>query len=222
MKYALEPRTENHAIRVIAVIAIAIILVAGIAVGIYGLFFADNNQTRGLESNPEPIPTAQTQTPQTQSSPTDPEQFAHWVTKELFTWDTTAVNRDDVVTTLMSTADPSGEGEASGLAADLDNYLPEQSTWVKLRGYSTKQSIQIESITVPETWDESLHQATSEQILPGTYAYTVTGVRHREGVWNEEPTTFQALVSFTMFITCAPSFPECHLMRLSMPDQPMK
>jgi hypothetical protein len=140
----------------------------------------------------------------------------------LLDWDTATMDPADVTAKLMAAADPSGEGEGAGLASDVANYLPDQATWAKLRGYATRQWIEIESVTVPETWGEAVAGAAPGQILPGTTAHTITGARHREGVWEGQPTSYEGRVAFTVFTTCAPSFPECRLMRLSLPDQPLR
>jgi hypothetical protein len=140
----------------------------------------------------------------------------------LFDWDTATMSPSDVAGKLMAVADPAGEGEAAGLASDIGNYLPDAQTWVKLRGCATRQWLDIETAAVPESWGKAVADAAPGQILPGTAAYTVTGTRRREGVWEKEPAAYQDEVSFTVFVACAPSFPECHLLRLSRPDEPLR
>jgi len=58
-------------------------------------------------------------------------------------------------------------------------------------------------------------------LLPGTTAFTITGVRHRSGVWEGTPVTSEHDVAFTVFVVCAPSYPACHLLRLSRLDEPL-
>ncbi len=105
---------------------------------------------------------------------------------------------------------------------DIGNYLPDPATWAKLRTYATRQWLDIETVTVPEAWAAALEQAAPGQILPDTIAYTITGIRHRDGTWNDQPVTYTAPASFTAFVVCAPSYPECHLLRLSLPDEPLE
>jgi hypothetical protein len=192
-------------------------------VGAYGLFFV-----------PEPEPDTPSATPQPKSAPptanaspaetllTDSEAFARWTAAALFDWDTATMSPSDVTDKLMAVADPTGEGEGAGLASDIGNYLPDAQTWVKLRGYATRQWIEIDGVAVPEAWSQAVADAAPGQILPGTTAHTITGTRRREGVWQEQPTSYSGEVAFTVFVTCAPSFDECRLLRLSRPDNPLR
>jgi len=52
-------------------------------------------------------------------------------------------------------------------------------------------------------------------------ADTITGVRHRLGVWDGNPVSSAHRVEFTAFILCRPSYVTCHLLRLSMLDHPL-
>ncbi len=139
----------------------------------------------------------------------------------LFDWDTATMNPSDVTDKLMALADPTGQ-ESAGLASDIANYLPDQTTWTNLRSKTTTQHLEIDTVTVPGSWADALGQAKPGQMLPGTLAYTVTGTRHRDGAWGDQPVVYTAPITFTMFIACTPTFPECHLLRLSLPDQPLK
>ena len=67
-----------------------------------------------------------------------------------------------------------------------------------------------------------MEQANPGQIAPGTTALTIEGTRHRAGVWNGQPVTSEHPVAFTMFMVCAPSYPTCHLLRLSQLDNPLR
>ena len=40
-------------------------------------------------------------------------------------------------------------------------------------------------------------------------------------MWEGEPVASEHDVAFTVFIVCGPSYPECHLLRLSMLDKPL-
>lgn len=55
----------------------------------------------------------------------------------------------------------------------------------------------------------------------GTTAYTITGTRHRAGVWDGRRVTTTGRVSFTVFETCQPTYPTCRLLRLSQLDNPL-
>jgi hypothetical protein len=150
----------------------------------------------------------------------DPEAFATRVAHLLFDWDTLATSPAAIKETLIGLADPTGD-ETAGLASDLGNYLPDATTWAKLRRHGTRQSLDIGSVAEPASWQTAQADAQPGAILPGTAAYTIAGARHREGVWQDQPTSSDHDVSFTVFVTCAPSFPECHLMRLSQLDNPL-
>lgn len=155
-------------------------------------------------------------------SPTaDPETFARRVAGALFDWDTAHVaSRRAYVDRLVEFADPSGES-TPGLVADIAGYLPTEEAWQQLRGYSTRQRIEINDLSVPTLWAQALQQAGHDGLAPGTAAYTVTGVRHRAGIWESEPVSSSHDVAFTTFIVCGPTYPECHLLRLSRLDEPL-
>ena len=44
----------------------------------------------------------------------------------------------------------------------------------------------------------------------------------RTGVWNGQPVTSEHPVAFTVFVVCAPTYPTCHLLRLSQLDNPLR
>lgn len=151
----------------------------------------------------------------------DPEAFSRSVAEALFAWDTaTIVGRTQHVDRLVAVADPTGES-TPGLVADLDNYLPNQAAWTQLAGYETRQWLTVDSVRTPTQWAVAEAQA-GDELLPGTAAYTVHGTRHRAGVWEDSPVSSQHDVAFTLFIVCGPSYPECHLLRLSMIDKPLE
>jgi hypothetical protein len=158
----------------------------------------------------------------TELAPTDDsEAFTRQVAEALFAWNTTTlISRADHVDQLIGIADPTGES-TPGLASDLDNYLPTSAAWIELAQYETKQWLTVESVTTPTLWAEAEQQAGADGLMPGTTAFTIRGVRHRSGVWEGEPVTSAHDVTFTVFIVCAPSFPRCHLLRLSMLDNPL-
>lgn len=150
----------------------------------------------------------------------DAETFARQVAEALFNWDTaTLISRTDHVEQLVPVADPTGES-TPGLVSDLDNYLPTQDAWVELAQYETRQWLSIDSVATPSKWAEAEAQA-GDELLPGTKAFTIHGTRHRSGLWEGEPVASGHEVGFTVFIVCGPSYPECHLLRLSMLDKPL-
>lgn len=150
----------------------------------------------------------------------DPEAFARLVADALFEWNTaTLIGRADHVEQLVAVGDPTGESSA-GLVSDLDNYVPAQEAWVELAQYATAQWLSIESVVTPTLWAEAETQA-GDVLLPGTTAFTIQGTRHRSGLLDNEPVTSDHDVAFTVFIVCAPSYDECHLLRLSMLDKPL-
>jgi hypothetical protein len=151
----------------------------------------------------------------------DPEDFARLVATMIFEWDTGGEHRvEEYVARLVDVADPTGE-ETPGLVADLKSYLPNANAWADLRQYSTRQWLQIDSVTVPTLWPQAVAQAPEGALLPGSAAYTVTGVRHRSGVWHGDPVTSHHDVAFTIFMVCGPSYDACHLLRLSRLDEPL-
>lgn len=150
----------------------------------------------------------------------DPQVFARRVAASLFTWSTaTTWTRAKHVEQLVAVADPTGES-TPGLVADIQNYVPSQSAWKELARYETRQSLSIVSVTTPRKWGKAVEQA-GDELLPGTSALTVTGVRHRAGTWDGTPVASMHDVTFTVFVVCQPSFRKCQLLRLSMPDKPL-
>jgi hypothetical protein len=150
----------------------------------------------------------------------DPQAFARLVARALFTWDTSSmVGRGDHVERLLAVADPTG-ASTPGLLSDLDNYLPTHDAWVDLARYQTRQWLSIDSVATPSLWSHAEAQAGSA-LLPGTEAFTIHGDRHRFGVWEGTPVTTAHEVAFTVFVVCGPSYPTCHLLRLSMLDKPL-
>ncbi len=212
------PTTDRRPRARIILVAVGVLLIAATAVGVYGLVLAPRPADQPAN---QPAPTTPTASPSDNPAQvTEAERFARRVAAILYDWDTANQNPADVTEDLMTLADPTGQ-EVNGLVADIANHLPDTQTWATLRGYQTRQRLDIATVAVPDTWDQTVTDA-QDQLLPGTVAYTVTGTRVRDGVWNGQPTTYSGPVSFTVFVTCAPSFPECHLMRLSLPDQPLR
>lgn len=151
----------------------------------------------------------------------DPTRFARQVAVAVFGWDTrTSTGPVELTEPFMAIADPTGESTA-GLASDLTGYLPTVEAWTRLRQYKTRQWLTIASIAIPTRWATAVEQA-GDDLLPGTGAFTVRGVRNRAGVWDGEPVTSEHEVAFTVFVVCGPSYPACHLLRLSRLDDPLQ
>jgi len=151
----------------------------------------------------------------------DPESFARLVAHAIFDWDTAVVvPLSDYANRLVTVADPTGES-SPGLVADVAGYLPTATSWSQLRTYATRQWLAINTAEVPSLWSQAEVEAGPDGFLPGTTAFTITGVRHRAGVWEGNPVTSEHDVAFTVFIVCSPSYPECHLLRLSRLDEPL-
>jgi hypothetical protein len=151
----------------------------------------------------------------------DPAEFAEVVAHAVFDWDTTALApRTAYLERIATIADPTGE-ETPGLISDVDAYLPPETTWIDLREYETRQWIEIGSVEVPTKWAIALQQG-SATLAPGTTAYTITGIRHRDGIWDDKPVASRHDVTFTVFIICAPTYDSCRLLRLSLLDEPLE
>jgi hypothetical protein len=210
---------------VLAIIAL-VVMVALVGVGIWGLANKPQPSTTPPPSaQPGPTASVPTQpkparTPMLASS--DPEVFTRQVAEALFTWDTTTGPTPDItIQQILAWGDPMGE-ESAGLATDLATYLPDEGTWRTLTTYAARQRLEIHDATVPATWRTAIAQAPTGTVLPGTTAVTVTATRHRDGTWNGKPETTSAPVAFTAFIVCGPAYPECHLLRLSQVDNPLR
>lgn len=214
--------------RLIATAVVAILLLS--VVGTYLALTTHHSEHAGASR-----PRASRRTPQTAAgvarathtlrpiaATADPDAFTVAVAHALFEWDTTSpIPLSDYTGRLVAVADPSGE-ESPGLVADLANYLPSPAAWAELRRYYTRQWIDIDSVGVPTLWPRAVAEAGPDGLPPGTTAYTVEGVRHRDGIWEDQPVSTKHDVAFTVFIVCRPSYPTCHLLRLSLLDDPLE
>ena len=175
---------------------------------------AGHAETLGSDDYTQPVELSQV------ASTADPRTFAESVARSLFDWDTTApFPLSDYAGRLLAVADPTGQ-ESPGLVADIAGYLPTDEAWAFLKPYYTRQWLEISTVEVPDLWEQALAEA-GQALAPGTMAYTIRGTRHRSGVWEGAPVTSQHEVAFTVFIVCEPSYPTCHLLRLSRLDEPL-
>lgn len=219
----------------IAATAGGLVLLSLIGVGVYGLL-------RGPDAS---APSPSTTTATAESAPVvpgdtgphpvitfgGPKAFARQVAAALFTWDTTSGY--DPADYAQELADVTASVEADAAATDVRAYLPTPAAWAQLRTHQTRQWLTIDTISIPDAWETAVAQAAPGQLPDGAVAYTITGTRHRDGIWNTEPVTTAHPVAFTVFLTCvlertalqppgAGIAESCRLLRLSQLDNPLR
>lgn len=229
----MDPTDRRRRAALIAATAGGLVLLILIGVGIYGLL-------RGPDTSaPSPSTTTTTPTP-ANAGGTGPrpivaldeaEEFAAAVADATFTWDTTSgYSPADYAQEL---ADVTASVEADAAATDVRAYLPTPAAWAQLRTHQTRQWLTIDTISIPDAWETAVAQAAPGQIPEGAVAYTITGTRHRDGIWNTEPVATAHPVAFTVFLTCTPErstapargdgiAETCRLLRLSQLDNPLR
>lgn len=223
----MNPTDASRSRRRLAIlVAAATVILLLVGVGAYGLITGPRtpdpagSTTPSSQASPDPVPTPHELTPIRETD--DAEEFARDVAGALFAWDTAiGLMPLDYTSVLLDVADPTGE-EQAGLASDIAGYFPTREAWVELRKYATTQRLEITATYVPEAWETAEAQAQAGQLQPGTTAYTIEGIRHRSGVWNDESVTSEHEVAFTIFLTCPPGGDPCYLLRLSILDQPLR
>lgn len=226
MLYPPTPEALRRRRLIVAGIATALLLIAFVTYAV--LVHRSHSRTGAAPNSPAAVPTPDGSIP-VANVPTElpnlhptssPEAFARDVAEALFEWDTaTVITRADLIEQLVKVGDPTGESTA-GLLSDVGGYLPTDEAWRDLAQYETKQWLTIDTVSTPTKWAEAEAQA-GDALLPGTTALTIHGVRHRAGVWDGDPVSSQYDVAFTVFIVCGPSYPKCHLLRLSVLDKPL-
>jgi hypothetical protein len=214
--------------RLIILIVAGVLALATIGVGVYGLVRGPGHSAglpgagtpAGASTGPSAsasAPVGPASLPQTD----DPVTYAKAVAAALFDWDTTSgYVPSDYEAPVVADADPSGE-ETSGLIGDVASYEPTIDQWTQLATMDVAQHLTITSAAVPSTWSEALAEAHG-QLRPGTTAITITGTRHRTGVWYGDHASTSEPVSFTVFEACTPAWPRCHTLRLSELNDPLK
>ena len=214
--------------RQILLILVAVVALATMAVGIYGLVRqpdappAADSESAGVAVEAIEVEPAESPVPEDRSLPhtSDPISYARAVATSLFDWDTTSGRLPvDYTAAVLADADPSGE-ETPGLLTDVATYVPSIEQWLDLATMDVTQRLEIEEAVIPASWAAVLEQARGH-LRPGTTAVTVTGTRHREGTWDGEPAEMSYPVAFTVFVACPPAFERCHVLRLSQLDNPM-
>ncbi|MEP9382903.1 hypothetical protein [Nocardioides sp. KR10-350] len=215
--------------RQVLLLVAAVALLATVVVGVYGLVRGPGGKASPSLAgrSPEPAVVTHSDAPvadlRDRSLPhtTDPIAYARAVATSLFDWDTSSGHLPpDYTAAVLADADPSGD-ETPGLLDDVATYLPTTDQWLDLGALDVVQTIDIASASIPASWPTALAQAHG-QLRPGTTAVTITGTRHRSGVWDGEPAASSDPVSFTVFVACPPAFDRCHVLRLSQLDNPLR
>lgn len=216
--------------RQVALIAAAVLLVAALVVGVYGLVTGPSpsggesgSRAVAVTAGPWMASDTKVSDPTSAALPrtNDPIAYARAVAAALFDWDTAAgFLPADYQAPVLADADPSGE-ETSGLITDVATYMPTLNQWLNLGAMNVTQTLSIRSAAVPTSWATAEAQAHGE-LRPGTTAVTIEATRQRTGIWNGERSSTSSPVSFTVFVACAPAFDRCRVLRLSQLDNPLR
>lgn len=217
--------------RLLVLVVAGVLALSTIGVGVYGLVrgpgHATSTQRTGSSASRGSTAPPRAGTSRSGKAPTrlprtdDPVVYAKAVAAALFDWDTTSgYTPSDYEAPVLADADPSGE-ETPGLIGDVASYEPTTDQWTQLATMRVAQHLTITSAVVPSQWPQALAQARG-QLRPGTTAITITGTRHRTGVWYGDKAATSLPVSFTVFEACTPAFTRCHTLRLSELNNPLK
>lgn len=216
--------------RQVALVATAVLLVAALIVGIYGLVTGPSptgtqsgKPAVAVAGGPRPAADTKEPDPTSEALPrtNDPIAYARAVAAALFDWDTaTGFLPADYQAPVLADADPSGE-ETPGLITDIATYMPTVNQWLDLGAMHVTQALTITAAGVPTSWATAVEEAHGE-LRPGTTAVTIEGTRQRRGIWNGEQATTSSPVSFTVFVACQPAFDRCRVLRLSQLDNALR
>lgn len=202
----------------------ALLLIATITVGVYGLLHGPGqNHRRSAGSAPDRagVSAGVEQRPVVLPQTDNPLIYARAVASALFDWSTSSgYSPADYTSPVLADADPSGQ-EIPGLIEDIASYEPTSQQWSQLAEMQVTQRLRITSAVMPSLWRQALAQAHG-QLRPGTTAVTITGVRRRSGVFYGQQASSSSSVSFTIFEACTPAFTRCHTLRLSQLDDPLQ
>lgn len=211
---------------------VAVVVLATIGVGVYGLVRGANHTAAPAHGSAGTGPSGSAGSSDgTSNAPggpapavlpkTDnPVVYAKAVAAALFDWSTVSgYAPSDYTAPVLADADPSGD-ELSGLIGDAASYEPTTEQWTQLASMKVVQHLTITSAVVPSLWPQALAEAHG-QLRPGTTAITITGTRHRTGVWYGQAASTSEPVSFTIFEACRPAWPDCHTLRLSQLNDPL-
>ena len=201
---------------IIAVTAAGLVLVI-LVVGLYGLVrspaHAPATSVVGSTTVANPSPTGGAQLNGLVHTD-NPVTYARAVARALFEWDTmSGLPLENYQSVVSEDADPAGI-ETSGLVNDLAVYFPTDVQWQQLRQYKTAETLTIQRADIPPAWAQAV-ASDPKTIRPGTTAVTIDAVRYRTGSWYRTPATTSDPASFTVFVACQPTFPRCHILRLS-------
>jgi len=223
------PASRRH---LIVLALLAVVVLATIGVGVYGLVRGPGHTATsrhgsagtGTSSSTGSGSSGATGTagpvPATLPKTDNPVIYAKAVAEALFDWSTTSgYAPSDYTAPVLADADPSGE-QIAGLVGDAASYEPTTAEWTELATMKVVERLTITSAKVPSLWPEALAEAHG-QLRPGTTAITITGVLHRSGVWYGQAASTTDPVSFTVFEACSPSWPDCHMLRLSQLNDPL-
>ncbi|MFM9920913.1 hypothetical protein [Lacisediminihabitans sp. H27-G8] len=209
---------------IIALIFAGALLTGMVGVGIYGLLQPAKQipmptVTTGV-ATASPVPIARTPLkplPRTG----DAVAYAKAVTPALFSWNTmSALEPEDYESVVTEDAAPTGV-ETSALVNDLAAYFPTDTQWQQLRDYKTAETVTIQHADIPAAWGQAV-ASDPTAVRPGTVAVNIAAVRHRTGAWYGTPAVTSDPVTFTVFVTCQPTFDRCHILRLSGLNAPLK
>lgn len=208
----------------------AVVVLATVGVGIYGLVRGPNHTTTTTAPSSSRTTGGASSSgvggagggpfPATLPKTDDPVIYAKAVAAALFDWSTVSgYMPTDYTSPVLADGDPSGQ-EMPGLIEDVASYEPTDSQWTQLGTMNVVQTIQITSARVPSLWPEALAEAHG-QLAQGTTAINIVGIRHRTGVWYGAKQVSNTPVSFTVFEACTPAFSRCHTLRLSQLNDPL-
>ena len=209
---------------IIAVTAAGLVLGILVGVGLYGLVrtpaHTPATSVVGGTTVANPSPTVGAQLNGLVHTG-DPVTYARAVAQALFEWDTmSGLPPENYRSVVSEDADPAGI-ETTGLVNDLAAYFPTDTQWKQLRQYKTAETLTIQRAYIPPAWAQAV-ASDPKSVRPGTTAVTIDAVRYRTGNWFGTPATTSDPASFTVFVACQPTFPRCHILRLSGLNTPLK
>lgn len=228
----MDPAVDRRRRRLlIAAVAGGLALLILVGVGVYGLLRGPARVDPRSSGAPAPAATASPRptsdaSPEPVSQRGGPEVFARSVATALFAWETTSGFEPSDYAQVI--ADVAAASEVDALVGDVRSYLPTSEAWAQLRQYATRQWLTIDRAFVPDAWAAAVEQAAPGQMPVGSAAVTISGTRHRAGIWGTDPVEASRPVSFTVFVVCMPPIPGrggpglCELLRLSELDNPLR
>lgn len=216
-------RFQHRRRLIIAIVVSGSALLVLATIGVFGLLRGPANESEheqpARDSSESLATPARSLRPQPVLTTVDPERFARRVADALFTWDTRYPGGPSEWAQVL--VDVANVDEAAAVASDVRSYLPAPEMWQQLSAYGTRQRLDVEAVTVPDSWTTALAQAAPGQLPRGASAFTIDGTRLREGTWGTDVVRTTRHVSFTVFLACAGQEP-CTLLRISQLDRPLE